>query len=834
MTQLRLRRPALVNRRQRGQILPLGGLMMLVLFGFAGLALDAGHLYVVARSAQNAADAAALAAGRSLTSALQSSPPASSANGAVQAVHDWAGVNGFSTLFPSPNPCDTTVAGAPQPGLNQFTTSWFDASVACSATSGFNTKVTVYSPPQSLTANCGQQPYNCLQVVVTRQVSNYLMGVLGQPVTTVTASSSVFAEPPKGSLTLPPLVALYLYQPQSKQAGCPSLSQQCFDETLAPQRAGMSCKGSANCPTLWVRSGSSPLIVGYDNSPGADLVAVESNGDAVLQDPTTICDPYGGAACAANTVVGTRGLALAAGTKLYCSGFGVGSTSNTTPPCTTTGQSPLGTLYTNETTFATQSWTPTVNTTLPVCGALILNGDVVNNSFFIAPSSSQCNAPANEPYTIQAGQYQYLVVNHGAYDFEAGLYLITGTAPINTNAPGTLANGIDHSQENVAPNVDWDLCTASPCSLTAGIWIGHGSSTAGSFVPAGAGINGFCSGSPGPRQGGGGDPTRITGNGVAIRFDSNPSAGGFVSTHEVDYISLVSPIAGALRAANGVPLLLDLENDNFIHLDASGNPRSRFQGIIYQYSAAKAGGVEMNPGLAGGKSVNLGQVWAYSFTTFGSAGFAIDFQKGVGGASSGPPLIGGRQEQEIFAGMNISSPTPGFERVQILYADEWALDAYTAYVRINFGAPVYFSQGIWMGTPTVIPPNPNQTNPSDANPAYPTGTETGAAASYTITVAAPPGPDWTYNFTDGTGSTFRIYGDWAWGHEKTIAGSSSGAYTATLEYTFPTPPGTQIVVEIFLSDGDRCGDWATATSTFNNIGQVNPGQQTSGTVRLEQ
>jgi len=832
---MQLRPGPVLTRGQRGQVLPLGGLLMLVLFGFAGLALDAGHLFVVARSAQNAADAAALAAGKSLTLALQSGPPGSSTNAAVQAAHDWAGVNGFSTLFPNPNPCDSTVAGAPQAGLNQFTTSWFDTSVACTATSGFNTRVTVYSPPQTLSPNCTAQPYNCVQVVVTRQVANYLMGVLGQPVTTVTVSASVFAEPPKGRLPLPPPFALYLYQPQSKQAGCNSLAQQCFDETLAPARTGLNCKGSNNCPTFWVRPGSSPLIYGYDSSPAADQTAVESNGDAVLQDPTTICDPYGGAACAASTVVGSRGLAMAGSTKLYCSGFGVGSTSNTTPPCTTTGPSPLGTLYTNDTTFALQSWSPTVNTSgLPVCGALILNGDVVNNSFSIAPGSSQCNAPATEPYTIQAGQYQYLVVNHGAYDFEAGLYLITGTAPINTNAPGTLANGIDHSQENVPPNTDWDLCTSLPCSLTAGIWIGHGSSTAGSFVPPSAGTNGFCSGSPGPKQGGGGDPTRITGNGVTFRFDSGASAAGFVSTREVDYITLVSPIAGALKAANGVPLLFDLENDNFIHLDASGNARSRFQGIVYQYSAAKGGGVEMNPGLAGGQSVNLGQLWAYSFTTFGSSGLAIDFRKGVGGATSGPPLIGGRQEQEIFAGMTLSSPSPGMERIQISYADEWALDAYTAYVRINLGPPIYFSQGIWMGTPTVIPPNPNQTNPSDASAAYPTGTETGASANYTIAVAAPPGPDWTYNFNDGTGSTFRIYGDWSWGHEKTIAGATSKANFATLEYTFPTPAGTQIVVEIFLSDGDRCGDWATATATFNNIGQVNPGQQTSGTVRLEQ
>ena len=38
---------------------------------------------------------------------------------------------------------------------------------------------------------------------------------------------------------------------------------------------------------------------------------------------------------------------------------------------------------------------------------------------------------------------------------------------------------------------------------------------------------------------------------------------------------------------------------------------------------------------------------------------------------------------------------------------------------------------------------------------------------------------------------------------------------------------------MFMTDGDRCGDYVTSTWTFNNIGQPAPGVQVVGSVRLE-
>ena len=60
---------------------------------------------------------------------------------------------------------------------------------------------------------------------------------------------------------------------------------------------------------------------------------------------------------------------------------------------------------------------------------------------------------------------------------------------------------------------------------------------------------------------------------------------------------------------------------------------------------------------------------------------------------------------------------------------------------------------------------------------------------------------------------------------------------ATLTYTFPVPPlssGTTVTIGMFMTDGDRCGDYVTSTWTFNNVGTPAPGVQVIGTVRLEQ
>ncbi len=812
-------------RRRRGQTVVITALMFVVLFGFAALALDAGRLYLVFRNAQNAADAAALAAGKRMAGGVRTAPPSSSNDPAVTAAHDWAASDGFATIRATT--CDLTT-------LTQFTTVWYDVPgvTPCGAGTGFNVSVAIYAPPQTLTSDCQSAPYNCLQVVITQRVQNYLMGVLGQPVSTITSSASVFAEVSGAALSVPPPTGLTLYQPQ---AGCGGLGQQCFSEALLPQRSQLSCAAGANCPTFWVQPGTHPVIIGLDGSllaSPADITAMQSNGDMVVQDATTICDPYTNVTCVAGSAVGAKGFALSAGSTLYCS--------SSTPavlapiPCKTPGPgaAALGTLSGNETTpFTMPTWQAIVDTSkvTDCLAGLVLNGDQVKNSF-VGGHNLACEPKSTEAYVIQPGKYPFIVVNHGLYAFESGVFDITGTAPVNTNLAGTYANGIDHSGEGPA---DWDLCptpAVGACpTLTAGIWIGHGTllAAAGQVSTAGS-----CDGGgPPPLQGGGGDATQITSTGAVFRFE--PAAGGFVSTHEVTSIHLAAPGLGAMPQTAGVPLLFDLENNSFIHLDASAaaNTFSSFNGLIYQTISAKAGGVEINPGLGGTAPAAVGQLLAYSFTTFGSPGAPLNFNQGTGAATTPIVTTSGNDEPEILTGAALVDPKKaGFERVVVTYDDEWKLDAYTAYIKVNNSSPVFFSQGIWSPAPSPsepLPPannNPGDLFPSLPNPAIP------AAANYTKTGAGKA--DWTMTYPDK--STFEVQGDWMWGHEQDLPGSQDGINQATLTYTFPIPSGTVVNVTVFMADGDSCGDFAIATFTFNNIGSPAPGQQTIGTVHLVQ
>src|SRR6266849_6703223 len=88
-----------------------------------------------------------------------------------------------------------------------------------------------------------------------------------------------------------------------------------------------------------------------------------------------------------------------------------------------------------------------------------------------------------------------------------------------------------------------------------------------------------------------------------------------------------------------------MENPNFIHLDGGGSG-SGFTGIVYQAPSQTAGGVEINPGLGQSTAALTGQVLAYSFTTFGTSGKAIDFSKGFGASS--PIIATGNAENQII------------------------------------------------------------------------------------------------------------------------------------------------------------------------------------------
>lgn len=787
--------------------------MFMFLFGILALALDAGHLFLANLQVQNAVDSATLAAGKTLALAAQPLPPLNSSNVAVAAAHDFANLNGFTTQLNLS--CDSY-------STSQFSTSWFDAGFpgSCGPGVSYNTRVDVNVPPLGgLTPNCAARPFNCIQVQITRKVPTYLFGALGVPWSMVSATATAYAQPPGTFLNYPPQYSVYLYEPQ---ASCPA-GNQCFNEAVAPSRANMSCAAPSNCPTLWGRNLTQPLIKGYDGnlSSAGDTVAVQSKGDIVVEDTSgmTICDPYNGATCVAGTAVGAKGFALASGANLRCNG---GTTQPLGLPACSLPIPTLGGIYGNEISpMITQNWTPTVTLPTNDCGSLVLNGEQVRGHSGLT-NATGCQPPVGSEYTIMPGKYSYIVINHGKYEFSGGLFEITGSAP-----PGQ----IDHSLEGVA---DWDLCNPLPgCNTTAGIWITHGSGT-GNPGSSGSGACGILGTQPG-----GGDLTSILGVGVSFRFDAG--AGGFVSSRLVSSIVLIAPGFGANPNVNDIPLLFDLENSNFIHLDATPSPLgfnpNRFQGLIYQAAppTVTAGGVEIDSGAAvvgGGTALVIGQVIAYSLTTFGLPGTAIDFTNGLAGGTMPVFNTGGQYEPSQLTGVSLQ-PVVGDstkEKLVLNYWDEFDLDAFDVYVKINNGSAIYFSKGTWAGSPS--PPANN--NPGDANPAYPTAA---GYAGYTV-VASVPKPDWTYVEPDGT--KYEVAGDWAWGHQMDLIAAGKGVGTglfnqaATITYTFPIPAGNTVVITAYMTDGDFCGDFVTGTWTFYNVGQASPGQQVAGNVHLEQ
>jgi len=231
------------RRRQAGQTAVIVALTFVVLIAFAGLAIDGGHVYLVNRRSQNATAAAALAAAKQLAkaSAFLTGPPPSFSDPAVKAAHDLAYANGFPTSFD----------GACTSGNGTtFTASWY-AGGSCGSTS-FVTRVTVNAPPTgTMSRACQAAPYNCLQVIITQKIENYLMGVLGVPVTYSTTSAVAYAQPPQNSYNGPPTTALWALHLAT--AALPGLVLLMLVRAIAPRfDPGLGTASAA--PTVITRS----------------------------------------------------------------------------------------------------------------------------------------------------------------------------------------------------------------------------------------------------------------------------------------------------------------------------------------------------------------------------------------------------------------------------------------------------------------------------------------------------------------------------------------------------------------------------------------------------
>jgi len=163
---LRLRqRFAATRGSEGGQVLVLAVLFMTVLLGGAGMAIDAGVATVQRRSAQAAADAAALAGASDLTG---------------QAVN------------PTPGQTAAAIADA---GAEAVTNGYTNGSN--------NTTVTVNSAPTTSSTHNGD--IHSVEVTITRQVPTFLLGVIGKTSITITGHAVATGF---GSYTTNPTMAL--------------------------------------------------------------------------------------------------------------------------------------------------------------------------------------------------------------------------------------------------------------------------------------------------------------------------------------------------------------------------------------------------------------------------------------------------------------------------------------------------------------------------------------------------------------------------------------------------------------------------------------------------
>ena len=66
-----------------------------------------------------------------------------------------------------------------------------------------------------------------------------------------------------------------------------------------------------------------------------------------------------------------------------------------------------------------------------------------------------------------------------------------------------------------------------------------------------------------------------------------------------------------------------------------------------------------------------------------------------------PIATSGKNETSIISSVTLTpaSGQPNYSTLTVNYTDEWAMDAYDVYVKVNNGSPTFFSEGIWTSSP---------------------------------------------------------------------------------------------------------------------------------------
>ncbi len=151
----------------------------------------------------------------------------------------------------------------------------------------------------------------------------------------------------------------------------------------------------------------------------------------------------------------------------------------------------------------------------------------------------------------------------------------------------------------------------------------------------------------------------------------------------------------------------------------------------------------------------------------------------------------------------VAGPTPGTETLVLSYTDEWPMDASDVRMSVNGQTWQNFADGSISGSP-------GNANPAKPNPANHGDYAVDPSNSSHWTRTLPPLPGLPV-------STLSVSGSWTWGHAQDLNDSGVTNNPATVTYTFPIPSGSNVTIAVYLTDGDHCGDYLSASLTFPNV-----------------
>jgi Putative Flp pilus-assembly TadE/G-like len=375
------------SRRRSGQILVLVTIAMVVLIGFASMAVDIGLLYATRRRMQTAADAAAIAGASALLDG----------ENYQDAAYDVATLDGFTS------------------GQNNIT-----VSAAPPAAGDPNLNLTSYSTS------------NYVEVDITQNVPTYFLRVLGYQ--TMKVAARAVAGPTQNS------ACVYVLDPTASQTlsvtGNANVTVQCGVMDDSSSSSGLSLTGNI---TL---TATSIGVTGASYSSSGNITVTP----AVSENVPSLADPLAGRVSTLASSLKPPGCTQASGAKSGSYSLNGNISTQTIGPLLYAGGVSVSGNVLGSLTFTGGTWGNQINFD-GNGGNLIFNPGQYQNG---SGSGYSVNLNGNTGTTFNSGSYTFCgpvdIVGNSAVTLQPGTYYggiqITGNANV-TFSPGTyvLAGG---------------------------------------------------------------------------------------------------------------------------------------------------------------------------------------------------------------------------------------------------------------------------------------------------------------------------------------------------------------------------------------------------------